>query len=127
VIIAVPVIILYILGAAVTGLFTVLGVLVGIGGSVWFAIQVGQAGSSPGMRAIGLKCVSAKTGQPLGAAMGFVRALIHGVLDALCFIPFVVDMLFPLWDAQKQTLADKIVSTVVLKVPAEGFSITPKS
>jgi hypothetical protein len=76
---------------------------------------------------VGLKCVKKDTGELLGGGMGFVRALVHWVASALCLIPFVIDMLFPLWDAQKQTLADKIIGTVVLKVPAEGFSITPKS
>jgi hypothetical protein len=30
-----------------------------------------------------------------------------------------------LWDAQKQTLADKIVGTVVITAPAQPFSIAP--
>jgi len=44
--------------------------------------------------------------------MAFVRDICH-VLDTLaCFIGW----LFPLWDARRQTLADKIMHTVV--VPA---------
>jgi hypothetical protein len=42
-------------------------------------------------------------------------------------VPFIVDMLFPLWDVKRQTLADKIMGTVVLKVPVQGFSLTPKT
>jgi uncharacterized RDD family membrane protein YckC len=128
VIVAVPIIILYIFSAvAGTIVFSLIGWLWGLGFGIWFGIQLGQSGSTPGMRVIGLKCVNMKTGQVLGAGMGVVRALLHAVASALCFVPYVVDMLFPLWDPQRQTLADKIVGTVVVRVPSEGFSLVPKS
>jgi uncharacterized RDD family membrane protein YckC len=123
----VPWLILYILTlAAGTIIFQLLGSLWGLVVGIFFAVQLGQSGSTPGMRMAGLKCVNKSTGQVLGGGMGFVRALVHWVLAILCFVPFVVDMLFPLWDAQKQTLADKVLGTVVVTVPKEGFSITPK-
>jgi uncharacterized RDD family membrane protein YckC len=37
----------------------------------------------------------------------------------ICYIGW----LFPLWDAKKQTLADKIMGTVVVTAPKQGFSI----
>jgi hypothetical protein len=44
--------------------------------------------------------------------MAFARDIVH-LLDSLpCYIGF----LWPLWDAKRQTFADKILSTVV--VPA---------
>ena len=53
---------------------------------------------------------SARTGQPIGALMTFARQLVH-LLDALaCYIGY----LWPLWDAKRQTFADKIMSTVVI-------------
>jgi len=79
------------------------------------------------MRVVGLKCVNMKTGQPLGAGMGVLRWLCHVVADVLCVVPYIVDMLFPLWDAQKQTLADKIVGSVVITVPKQPFSLVPPS
>jgi hypothetical protein len=36
-------------------------------------------------------------------------------------------MLFPLWDKDKQTLADKIMKSYVIVVPKQPFSITPPS
>jgi hypothetical protein len=42
--------------------------------------------------------------------MAFVRDLAHIVDSVICYVGF----LFPLWDAKKQTLADKIVKTVVV-------------
>jgi uncharacterized RDD family membrane protein YckC len=75
------------------------------------------------MRVIGLKCVSITTGQTIGVGNAIVRAIAHFVDSIICYIGW----LFPLWDSQKQTLADKIMSTVVVKVPAQGFSLTPKA
>ena len=94
VIIAVPVIILYILGAAITVFFTVIGWLVALGGGIWFAVQVGQFGQSPGMRVLGLRCINKNTGQTLGAGMGVVRAICHIVDSIICYIGY----LWPLWD-----------------------------
>jgi uncharacterized RDD family membrane protein YckC len=124
----VPYIVLYIFTLATGSVFfSLIGGLWGLVVAIWLSIQVGQYGSTPGMRLAGLRCVKADTGQTIGAGLGFVRALLHGVAWVLCIVPFIVDMLFPLWDAQRQTLADKIMGTVVLRVPAEGFSLTPKN
>ncbi len=50
--------------------------------------------------------------------MGVVRTIAHIVDSIICYIGW----LFPLWDAQRQTLADKIVKTVVLTgQPKETF------
>ena len=53
------------------------------------------------------------TGQPIGAGMAFVRYLAH-ILDGL---PCYLGYLWPLWDAKRQTFADKIMSTVVINQP----------
>jgi hypothetical protein len=59
-----------------------------------------------------IRLVSEETGQPIGMLMAFVRDICH-ILDSLiCYVGW----LFPLWDAKRQTLADKIVKSVV--VPA---------
>lgn len=123
-IIAVPSIVLLALGQVST-FFAVLGYLVLIGLSVWFAVQVGSTGQSPGMRVVGLRCISARTGNVIGGGMGVVRMLCHSLFGVLCFIGSLLDLLFPLWDGQKQTLADKMVSTVVVTVPKQSFSLTP--
>jgi uncharacterized RDD family membrane protein YckC len=88
---------------------------------LWYATQVGGAGSSPGMRVLGIKCVNQTTGQPIGSGMGIVRYLAHFVDGIICGIGF----LFPLWDKKRQTLADKLVSTVVIVVPKKRFSLIP--
>jgi uncharacterized RDD family membrane protein YckC len=74
----------------------------------WY--QAGTTGQSWGKKALGLKLVSESTGQPIGPGMAFARDICH-ILDSLaCFIGW----LFPLWDAKRQTFADKIISTVVI-------------
>jgi len=76
----------------------------------WF--QGGRTGQSWGRMALRLNLIRGESGQPAGAGTAFVRDICH-VLDTLaCFIGW----LFPLWDARRQTLADKIMRTVV--VPA---------
>jgi uncharacterized RDD family membrane protein YckC len=75
-------------------------------------MTMGGTGQSLGKRVVGLQLVSERTGQPVGPAMAFVRDLAHIVDGIICFVGY----LFPLWDLKRQTLADKIMTTVV--VPA---------
>jgi uncharacterized RDD family membrane protein YckC len=75
-------------------------------------IQAGRTGQSLGKRTLNLRLISEKTGEPIGGGMAFARDICH-ILDSLaCYIGW----LFPLWDARRQTFADKIIGTVV--VPA---------
>ena len=73
-------------------------------------IQAGRTGQSLGKRTLHLRLISERTGEPIGGGMAFARDICH-ILDSLaCYIGW----LFPLWDAKRQTLADKIISTVVI-------------
>jgi uncharacterized RDD family membrane protein YckC len=72
----------------------------------------GTTGQSWGKMVLKLKLIGESTGQPIGMGMAFVRDIAH-ILDALpCFIGY----LWPLWDAKRQTFADKIMNTVVVPV-----------
>ncbi|COY49143.1 proline-rich antigen pra [Mycobacterium tuberculosis] len=44
--------------------------------------------------------------------MSVVRQLAHFIDAIICFVGF----LFPLWDAKRQTLADKIMTTVCVPI-----------
>ncbi|MCC6433878.1 MAG: RDD family protein [Acidimicrobiales bacterium] len=80
----------------------------------------GATGQSIGKKVVGLKVLGEQTGQVIGAGMGIVRWLIPaviGFIPCIGFIFFIVDLLFPLWDAKKQTLHDKAVKSVVIVVP----------
>jgi uncharacterized RDD family membrane protein YckC len=74
----------------------------------WY--QGGTTGQSLGKKILNIRLISEETGQPIGMLMAFVRDICHIVDAIICYIGF----LFPLWDAKRQTLADKIVKTVVI-------------
>ena len=97
--------------SASAGLVAFLLYLTSLG--IWFynrAIQMGRTGQSWGKQVLNLRLVRMADGQPMGGGMCFVRDLAH-ILDALpCYIGF----LWPLWDARRQTFADKTMNTVVL-------------
>lgn len=70
----------------------------------------GSTGQSFGRKALNLRLISEQTGQPIGPLMAFVRDICHILDDLACCIGW----LFPLWDAKRQTFADKIIGTVVI-------------
>jgi uncharacterized RDD family membrane protein YckC len=72
----------------------------------------GTTGASIGKSILKFKVVSEKTGQPIGFGPSVVRQLAHAVDAIICYVGF----LFPLWDAKRQTLADKIMTTVCLPI-----------
>jgi RDD family len=69
------------------------------------------------------KVVSEKTWQPIGFGMSIVRQIAHFVDGAICYIGY----LFPLWDAKRQTLADKIMSTVCVALNPQPLPPGPES
>ncbi len=82
--------------------------------AVWnYGYRQGTTGQSIGKSVMKFKVVSEKTGQPIGFGPSVVRQLAHFVDSIICYVGY----LFPLWDAKRQTLADKIMTTVCL--PAE--------
>ena len=81
---------------------------------VWnYCLKQGKTGYTVGKGVMGIKLVKAETGQPIGAGMAFVRYIAH-ILDA---IPCGIGYLWPLWDAKRQTFADKAVGTYVIDQP----------
>ncbi len=111
---AVPIVLVEIIGVATrTAILILLGYVIALGLLIYNRwIQGGKTGQSWGKKALNLRLVSEATGQPIGPGMAFARDLCH-ILDSLaCYVGW----LFPLWDAKRQTFADKIVKTVV--VPA---------
>ncbi|GAA1954723.1 RDD family protein [Kitasatospora viridis] len=89
-----------------------LGFLILLAGVVGFGYLEGTTGQTPGKRVVGLRTVRLADGALLGAGLGIARRLAH-VVDG---IPCYVGYLWPLWDAKRQTFADKIVSSVVIRV-----------
>jgi uncharacterized RDD family membrane protein YckC len=86
--------------------------LVAFGWALYNAYLGGTTGQSYGKKWAGTRVIKANDGQLLGGGLGIGRYILH-ILDAL---PCYLGYLWPLWDAKRQTFADKIVSTVVVKV-----------
>jgi uncharacterized RDD family membrane protein YckC len=111
---SVPNIVLGIIGNA-TGKLPII-LLVNIVSLAWWVYNrgylAGTTGQSWGKKLLNLKLIGEATGQPLGFGMALVRDICHLVDAIICYIGF----LFPLWDAKRQTLADKIIKTVVVNV-----------
>lgn len=95
------------LGLALSFLFG----LAALAFALWnYGARQGITGSSIGKAALKFKVVSERTGEPIGFGLSIVRQLAHIVDAVICYIGY----LFPLWDAKRQTLADKIMTTVCL-------------
>lgn len=86
-----------------------LGLVAGIAYQVYFWTSTGQ---TPGKMAMGLKVVSAETGELLdtgGAAIRYVGYIVSG-------IPFALGYLWVIWDPKHEAWHDKIARTKVIKV-----------
>ncbi|MEI2809768.1 MAG: RDD family protein [Nocardioides sp.] len=93
------------------GLIT-LGYALMFGFWIWnFLIRQGKTGQTIGKSALGITLIGDQTRQPIGAGRNFLRQLAHFVDQILCYIGY----LWPLWDAKRQTFADKIMNTIVVE------------
>jgi uncharacterized RDD family membrane protein YckC len=102
-------------GAGVT--LIVVGYLVGFAVVIWNQIvRQGRTGWSLGKQALGIRLISEKTGAPIGAWRSFLRQVAH-ILDSL---PCYLGYLWPLWDRKRQTFADKVMSSIVIRQQKPG-------
>jgi len=86
--------------------------LVSLGLSLWNRVfRQGKTGQSVGKSALHLKLVDTTYFQPVGAGKAFLREFLSGLFNNACFL----NLLWPLWDDQKQTWHDKVMSTYVIK------------
>ncbi len=79
-----------------------------------------RRGQTPGMMLLGIRCVDANdaTGS-IGYGRALLRAFVEYILAVAFVLPWVIDMLFPLWDERNQTIHDKAAGSIVLdRAPA---------
>lgn len=85
--------------------------------AVYFAAFNGLGtGQTPGNRAPGIAVRDARTGEAIGFWRGLLRWLVRAVLYAAFVIPGLVNDLFPLWTARRQTIADMAAGSVMVKL-----------
>ena len=74
-------------------------------------VYQGRTGHSVGKGIVGIRLRRLDRDGPPGIGLSIGRAFVH-VIDALpCYLGF----LWPLWDERRQTFADKILKTVVVR------------
>jgi uncharacterized RDD family membrane protein YckC len=89
-----------------------LGSMAMLGFVIWNSgYRQGTTGQSIGKKTLGVRLVGAATGRPIGFGPAVGRQLAH-LLDAA---PFQLGFLWPLWDGQRQTFADKLCCTLVVQ------------
>ncbi|NEB95079.1 RDD family protein [Streptomyces bauhiniae] len=94
-----------------TPILMIIGWLLMIGFLIYQIIQEGRTGQTIGKKAVGTRTLKEETGQPLGGGMAFVRQLAH-IIDGL---PCYLGYLWPAWDSKRQTFADKICGSIVIR------------
>jgi len=85
--------------------------LAGLAWALYNAYQGGATGQSIGKKAMGTRLLREDNGQPIGGGLGIGRYFLH-IIDGL---PCYLGYLWPIWDSKRQTFADKILHTVVVK------------
>ncbi len=97
---------------ALSLVLTVVGWLGLLGFAVWNSGYLqGTTGQSLGRRVAKTKLVNVETGRLIGFGPAVLRQICHG-------LEFGIGYLWPLWDGTRQTFADKIAGTVVIRVGA---------
>ena len=82
--------------------------------AAYITVMLGQKGQTVGNMAVHTRVVDARTGGPISYGKALGRWASEFVLVLLLVIPWILDVLWPLWDRDNQTLHDKMAGTVVL-------------
>jgi uncharacterized RDD family membrane protein YckC len=83
---------------------------------VYYVLQHGTWGQTPGKRVMSLRVVRAEDGGPIGYGRAAARLLFQYVISAItCGVGGLIDVAWILWDPRRQALHDKVAKTVVVK------------
>ena len=109
------VVLVYVVGAAAPGavaaFVNVLLYLAVLAFTLWNSYQGGVTGQTIGRKYAKVTLIKEETGQPIGGGMGIARSFVH-ILDSL---PCYLGWLAPLVTPKKQTLADMVLGTLVVR------------
>lgn len=91
----------------------ILQILIGVASFFYFYIYLGsmdgRTGQTPGKMVMGTRVVNAQ-GEAVGSGNGIARKFCHIIDSAVCLIGWFL----PIFDANRQTIADKIMTTYVV-------------
>jgi len=93
--------------------------LIGVALGIWlliknYILRQGRTGYTYGKAKVGIRVVREIDGQPAGVGSAIGRYFLHAIINQACYL----DYLWCLWDPRRQTLTDKVLSTVVVRQPA---------
>ena len=86
---------------------------------IYFTVMHGRAkGQTWGKQLLGIRVIDEVAGGPIGYGRAFGRWAIQFAMGFVCGFLNLVDGLWPLWDERNQSWHDKLVHSVVVRVPA---------
>jgi uncharacterized RDD family membrane protein YckC len=96
------------------------GILIQVGIALAYGTLLcgSKRGQTVGMMVMGVRAVDIGSGESIGYLRALWRAFFEYLMAAVFLIPWVIDMLFPLWDPMRQCLHDKVSRTIVIQAGA---------
>lgn len=94
----------------------IVAIVAAIAGPIWYTIWATgrEPGQTVGKKALGIRVRHAEQDRAIGYGPSTGRYLIT-IAFGFFVIPALVDYLWPLWDARKQTLHDKVANSIVVR------------
>jgi uncharacterized RDD family membrane protein YckC len=83
--------------------------------AAYITLMLSRRGRTVGNMAVHTRVVDSRTGGPISTGKALGRWASEFVLFLLLIVPGILDLLWPLWDRENQTLHDKMAGTVVLR------------
>jgi uncharacterized RDD family membrane protein YckC len=86
--------------------------------SGYFALlNGGNDGATLGKRLMRIRLADQYDGNPIGPGRAFLRWVLMGAFWVLLYLPGLLNLLWPLWDPQRQAWHDKLANSVVVTTP----------
>ncbi|MDQ4059091.1 MAG: RDD family protein [Actinomycetota bacterium] len=77
----------------------------------------GESGATLGKRLLNIRVADLQDGSRVGVGRAFLRWTVAGLFWTFLYIPGILNLLWPLWDPQRQAWHDKIANSVVVTTP----------
>lgn len=98
----------------IAGFLVMFAVLFLVGVAYQVILNGGPRGQTVGKMVMKIQVRDEATGGPIGYGKAFIRWIVALLLQAACYVPGIVDVLFPLWDPKRQTIHDKAANSLVI-------------
>ncbi len=96
--------------------FFIFGLVIAVLSSCYFGYLDSATPGTVGKRVLKIRVIDHRTGQAPSFGMALLRMLIFGFLFDLCYIPGIVNALWPLWGENGRALHDMATNTQIVEV-----------